>query len=107
MSEEKYTCIDCGFVGELNTEITYKPNGYACLPCYEKWYKKTNGVIESSFVLVVADEDDEIELYMAYYYSIIPDNTIIKIDDSDFEIIRTTFDPNKNKAEYIVAAIKD
>lgn len=32
-----YTCVDCGFEGELNAEISYRGNDYICYPCLEKW----------------------------------------------------------------------
>lgn len=34
--QKRFTCIDCGFVGQLNSQITYRGNDYICWECYHK-----------------------------------------------------------------------
>lgn len=31
--QNRYTCVDCGHEGSLNSEITYRGNDYVCWPC--------------------------------------------------------------------------
>lgn len=35
--------MDCGFEGELNTEIAYKGEDYICKPCLAKWQHEMYG----------------------------------------------------------------
>ncbi len=35
--KERYTCTDCGFSGQLNTQITYRGDNYVCWDCELKW----------------------------------------------------------------------
>lgn len=39
----EYTCVDCGFVGKLNTEITYRGEEYICWQCLKKWQYRIYG----------------------------------------------------------------